>query len=106
MPDYFYVYPGYLSEESTRREGRRVPAPLALKDVTAEEIATAAKKLGYAVELQANKQYPRQFYRYAGRVKLSKNAGGRKKTDVLRLLVAEIRRARPAGAPPHHGGHK
>ena len=106
MPDYFYVYPGYLSEGSSRSAGRRVPASLAIKEVTAEEIAEAAKKLGYKVELQADKHYPRQFYLYSGRVKLSKKPEGRKKTAVLRSLVAEIRRMRPAAAPAHRGGHK
>lgn len=104
MPDYFYVYPGYLSEGASRREGRRVPAPLAVKDVTAEEIVEAARKLGYKVELQATKHYPRQFYTFAGRVKLAKR-GTTKKTEVLRALVNEIRRARPAGPHSHRGGH-
>ncbi len=105
MPGYFYVYPGYLSEGSTRREGRRVPVPLAVKDVTAEEIAEAARKLGYAVELQSTKHYPRQFFTYSGRVKLSKKSGA-KKAEVLRALVAEIHRARPPIGVAHKGGHK
>jgi signal recognition particle subunit SEC65 len=104
MPDYFYVYPGYLAEGSSRREGRRVPAPLAVRDVSAEEIAEAAKKLGYTVELQAGKQYPRQFYTFAGRVKLSKQ-GGVKKAEALRALVTEIARARPPHGTAHKGGH-
>lgn len=105
MPDYFYVYPGYLSDGASRREGRRVPAPLAVKEVSAEEILEAAKKLGYTAELQSAKQYPRQFYTYAGRVKVMKREGT-KKTAVLRSLVAEIRRTRPAGASPHKGAHR
>jgi signal recognition particle subunit SRP19 len=105
MPDYFYVYPGYLTEGSTRREGRRVPAPLAVRDVTSEEIAEAARKLGYHAEVQSDKHYPRQFFTYSGRVKLTKKSGATK-TAVLRALVSEIRRARPPGSSPHKGGHR
>ena len=104
MPDYFYVYPGYLTDGVSRRGGRRVPTPIAVKDVTAEEIAEAARALGYKVELQAGKQYPRQFFSYSGRVKLTKK-GSAKKTEVLRALVSEIRRTRPATAAGHKGGH-
>ena len=106
MPDYFYVYPGYLMEGASRREGRRVPASLALKEVTAEEIALAARHLGYSVELQASKQYPRQFFHYAGRVKLSKKKDDVKKPEILRRLVLEIRKSRPPPGTAHpKGGH-
>ena len=103
MADYFYVYPGYLAEGASRREGRRVPGTSAIRDVTAEEIAEAARKLGFKAEVEGGKQYPRQFYHYSGRVKLTKK-GSTKKAAVLRALVAEIRRARPTAGAPHKGG--
>ncbi len=94
MPDYFYVYPAYLSEGVARREGRRVPALTSVKEVTIEEIAEAAKRLGFSAEIQAQKNYPRQFFTYAGRVKVTKK-GNVTKTEFLRRVAAEVRRLRP-----------
>jgi signal recognition particle subunit SRP19 len=93
MPDHFYVYPEYLSKELSRTEGRRVPAPEGLADLTAEEIAQAARKLGHQAEVEAGKHYPRRFYRYHGRVKVSKKSGS-SKSGFLRALAAEVRKLR------------
>jgi len=96
MPDHFYVYPAYL-EKVPRSAGRRVPAPAGLGDVSAEEIVEAAKRLGVKAELEAEKQYPRRFFTYAGRVKITKKAGTTK-TAFLRALAAELQRRRGQGA--------
>lgn len=95
MPDHFYVYPAYLSAELSRGEGRRVPGATAIPQVTSAEILAAAKHLGYSAEIEANKQYPRQFFTYAGRVKISKHSGT-SKAGSLTAIAAEIRRSRPA----------
>ncbi len=104
MPDYFYVYPAYLSEGAARREGRRVPAASSVKEITAEEIAQAATRLGFTAEVQAEKNYPRQFFTYAGRVKVTKK-GSVPKTEFLRRVAAEIRKTRPKAAAPSTGSH-
>lgn len=105
MPDYFYIYPAYLSEGLSRSSGRRVDAPHAVKDVTAEEIVTAAKHLGFPAEVEASKQYPRQFFTFAGRVKVTKK-GKVSKTEFLRRVAAEIRRVRPRTPSASGGGHR
>jgi signal recognition particle subunit SRP19 len=98
VPDHFYVYPAYLSAELSRRDGRRVPTAMASAQISTAEIVAAAKRLGFAAEIEANKQYPRQFYTYAGRVKISK-AKGTTKTRFLTAVAVEIHKARPpAGA--------
>lgn len=97
MPDYFYVYPAYLEKGISRADGRRVPSASGLADLTAEEIADAAKRLGCTAEVEGQKQYPRRFFTYAGRVKVTKH-GGTTKAEFLRSLVAEIQRQR-ARAP-------
>ncbi len=102
MPDYFYVYPAYLSEGIARREGRRVPAPSSVKEVTIEEIAEAAKRLGFVAEIQAEKNYPRRFFTYSGRVKVTKKDRVTK-AEFLRRVAAEVRRARPATVAPAVG---
>jgi signal recognition particle subunit SEC65 len=96
MPDHFYVYPAYLGRGLSRSDGRRVPEPETLPEVTAEEIAQAAKRLGYAAEVEAGKQYPRDVPTYAGRVKVTKRAG-LTKAKFLRLVTGEVRKLRAVG---------
>ena len=95
MPEHFYLYPAYF-EKTSRGSGRRVPAPDGLGDVTAQEIADAAKRLGAKVEIEPDKQYPRRFFTYAGRVKVTKNAGTTK-TAFVRALARELKRHRAQG---------
>ena len=103
MPDYFYVYPAYLAEGTSRRGGRRIPAPSALKEVSAEEIVQAAKRLGLSAVAEPAKQYPRQVSAYAGRVKITKK-GSTAKAELLRRLAVEIRKLRPRGGAAGSGG--
>jgi signal recognition particle subunit SRP19 len=93
MPDHFYVYPAYLEKGIARADGRRVPAAASLEDLTAEEIAQAAKRLGCSAEVEPAKQYPRRFFTYAGRVKVGKKAGTTK-AEFLRAVAREIQRQR------------
>jgi signal recognition particle subunit SEC65 len=96
MPEHFFVYPAYLARESSRALGRRVPAAAAVKDVTIEEIVRAATTLGFTAIAEPEKQYPRQFYTYAGRVRVTKQAGT-SKTAFLRRLADQIRRQSTEG---------
>jgi signal recognition particle subunit SRP19 len=93
MPDHFYVYPAYLDRGLSRAEGRRVPEAEAFADLTAEEIAKAAQRLGYRAEVESDKQYPRRAWAAAGRVKVTKRSGTTK-TGFLRPLAREIRKLR------------
>jgi signal recognition particle subunit SEC65 len=97
MPDHFYVYPAYLGRGLSRRAGRRLPATEAVAEASADEIVTAAKRLGFKAEAESEKQYPRRFFAYEGRVKVTKKAGTTK-TVFLRAVAAELRRQRPAPA--------
>ena len=92
MPDHFYVYPAYL-EKLPRAHGRRVPAAEGLSDVSAQEVLDAAKRLGAKAELEAEKNYPRRFFTYAGRVKVTKKPGT-SKAAFLRALAKELKRHR------------
>ena len=95
MPDHVYVYPGYLSKSGSRSDGRRVPQTLAAADLTLEAIVTAAKALGFQAEAEPEKNYPRLFHEYGGRVKIAKKAGI-SKTRLLRMLAEELAK-RPTG---------
>ena len=96
MPDHFYIYPTYLGRERTRKDGRRVPSPLALADVTGEEIVAAAQHLGFKAVLESDKQYPRSVSSYEGRVKVTKK-GSTTKAALLRSVAGELARRRTAG---------
>jgi signal recognition particle subunit SEC65 len=98
MPDHFYVYPAYLLKSGSRALGRRVPAELSLPDVNLEQIAAAASSMGYRVHAEPDKQYPRQYYRYAGRLKVVKKAGV-SKAKFLRELAEVLRRRAEAEKP-------
>ena len=96
MPDHVYVYPGYLSRGLSRADGRRVPASSAVEDPTTETILAAAQRLGFRAEAEPEKQYPRRFFEYGGRVKVAKRPGVAK-TQLLRMIAEEMRRAPAAG---------
>jgi signal recognition particle subunit SEC65 len=96
MPDHIYVYPAYLTKESSRADGRRVPAAHAPATATVEQIVAAAKVLGFHAEAEPERGYPRQGGD-AGRVKVTKRSGV-SKTKLLRLLADELRKSGPA--PP------
>jgi signal recognition particle subunit SRP19 len=98
MPDHVYVYPGYLAKGGSRSDGRRVPVDMASADLTLEAIVSAAKALGYKAEAEPEKNYPRLFFQYAGRVKIAKRPGV-SKTKLLRLLAQEILAHPERGSP-------
>ncbi|MCI4358789.1 MAG: signal recognition particle subunit SRP19/SEC65 family protein [Thermoplasmata archaeon] len=95
MADHFYVYPAYLSHDATRALGRRVPQSSAVGPITVEDILVAARSLGFTAEAEPDKQYPRRFYRYEGRVKVAKQAGTTKATFLVRL-AEELKKTHPA----------
>ncbi|MCI4373041.1 MAG: signal recognition particle subunit SRP19/SEC65 family protein [Thermoplasmata archaeon] len=96
MPDHFYVYPTYLLRERTRKDGRRIPAALALADLTGQEIVDAAQHLGFKAELESDKQYPRSASSFEGRVKVVKK-GTTTKAAFLRSVAGELARRRAIG---------
>ena len=97
MPDHFYVYPAYLGRGVSRKGGRRVPEADSISDLTADEIVAAAKRLGFRAEVETEKQYPRRFYDYAGRVKVTKKESTTK-ARFLKELAAELRKQRATTA--------
>jgi signal recognition particle subunit SEC65 len=99
MPDHFYIYPTYLARGGSRKDGRRVPAPLGLADLTAEEIVAAAQHLGYKAELEGQKVYPRTSAESGGRVKVTKKGirGSTTKAEFLRVVAGEVARRRAVG---------
>jgi signal recognition particle subunit SRP19 len=97
MPDHFYVYPAYLGRGLSRKGGRRVPEAQTLSELTADEIVASAKRLGFQAEVEAEKQYPRRFFDYSGRVKVTKK-GATTKARFLRELAADLSKQRAGAA--------
>ena len=91
MPDHYYVYPAYLLRDLPRASGRRVPSAVAVAEVTVEELVAAAKSLGFAATAEADKQYPRQAFRYEGRIRVTKKKGV-SKSQFLLQVAAELQR--------------
>ncbi|MCI4319915.1 MAG: signal recognition particle subunit SRP19/SEC65 family protein [Thermoplasmata archaeon] len=96
MPDHFYVYPAYLRRETPRTAGRRVPKASAPEEVSLTDLVAAAKSLGFQATAEEAKQYPRQFHRYEGRMKVTKKAGVTK-TEFLRRVAAVLAQQAPTG---------
>ena len=97
MPDHYYVYPAYLAKETSRADGRRVPASRAPATASLEQILAAAKVLGLQAQAEPEREYPRQGGGELGRVKVTKKSG-LTKARLLRMLADEIRKAGPAPA--------
>ena len=95
MPDFFYVYPTYLSRSTSRALGRRVANASTVPDATIEEIAAAARALGFTATPEPDKQYPREVHSFRGRVKVAKKDGVTKAT-FLRRVAAEVTKRRAA----------
>ena len=93
MPEHFFVYPAYLDKSQPRSMGRRIPGADAPSEVTPDEIVAAALALGVKAVAEPDKQYPRTFFTYSGRVRVTKNKG-LTKAKFLRDLAREITRRR------------
>ena len=91
MPDHFYIYPAYLTKGGPRSLGRRVPSDAAVAEVTLEELVAACRSLGWTASAEPDKQYPRQYYRWSGRVKVAKRSG-LSKSKALREVASVLRR--------------
>ncbi|MBD3340642.1 MAG: hypothetical protein GF353_16155 [Candidatus Lokiarchaeota archaeon] len=89
---FLLFWPQYFEAKKTRKEGRRLPKNLAIDKVTTGEIAEAAKKLGYLVEVEYGLRYPRTWWEKTGRVSI--NTKGKKKSKIIHEIAREIRRKR------------
>jgi signal recognition particle subunit SRP19 len=83
------LWPVYFEAGKSRSEGRRVPAHLAVKGVTAEAILKAAKAAGYEAEFDPNAKHPAHWFDNSGRVLVRT---GEKKTVVLRKVALQLKR--------------
>ena len=89
---FLIFWPQYFDVKRSRSEGRRLPKNLAVEKVKIEEIAKAARRLGYRAEIEQTYKYPRSWWENPGRVVV--NTKGKKKSKVLLEVAKEIRKMR------------
>ena len=83
------IWPAYLDAERSRREGRRVPASVAVPDPDVEEIAEAVGQVGYDAVIERDVTYPREPWRESGRV-MVRGADDDAKNDLVQAVAAYV----------------
>jgi len=83
------LWPVYFEASKSRSGGRRVPAHLAVRGVTAEAVLKAAKAAGYEAELDPNAKHPAYWFESSGRVLVRTDE---RKTSVLRKVALQLKR--------------
>jgi signal recognition particle subunit SRP19 len=83
------LWPAYFDAALSRREGRRVPADLAVDAPEVDEVAAAVRQVGYEAVIERDQSYPREPWRTRGRV-LVTDADDATKTDLVGAAAAYV----------------
>jgi len=89
---FLIFWPQYFELKKTRSQGRKLPKNLAIEKVSIEEIAAAAKRLEYQVQIEPSLKYPKSWWEESGRVLI--NTKGKKKSKVIKEIAKEIKKIR------------
>ena len=87
---FLIFWPQYFDAKRSRSNGRRLPKKFAIEKVNLEDIAKAARNLGYNIEIEMNYKYSRTWWDDPGRVLI--DAKGKKKSKVMLEVAKEIRK--------------
>ena len=68
LEERYILWPAYFEREYTRKQGRRVPKKMAVKEVSAKDIFEAVRAMGFDAELNNDSAYPRMWWDTKGRV--------------------------------------
>ena len=82
------IWPAYFDIKYSRKEGRRVPREIAIRDPKIEEIEKAAMKLGLKPILKLGSAYSQYPWRKTGVLLVDKKGS---KTEVIKLIAKELR---------------
>ncbi|MFW9916093.1 MAG: signal recognition particle subunit SRP19/SEC65 family protein [Candidatus Thorarchaeota archaeon] len=94
--DYWMVFPELLDAQLSRRMGRRIGLSEAVEEPTLLEIKLAAQKLGYTVEIQKEKAYPRRWWDSRGLATIPVMENLTKQQLLLQLSDTIRKKVRPA----------
>jgi signal recognition particle subunit SRP19 len=87
---FLIFWPQYFDGKRSRSKGRRLPKKFAVEKVNLEDIAKAARNLGYNAEIERHYKYPKTWWEDSGRVVI--NSKGRKKSKLIVEVAKEMRK--------------
>ena len=88
---FLIFWPQYFEAKRSRSNGRRIPRKFAIEKINLDEIAKAARKLGYNAEIERTYKYSRTWWDDPGRVLI--DTKGKKKVKVLLEVAKEIKKS-------------
>lgn len=94
--DRFVLWPHYFDESRSHRDGRRVPAALAVKSPDVRWVEVAAKRAGLAPDVEEDARHPSVPYEKSGRVLIAKKGG---KQASIRAVAEKMRESAERHAP-------
>ncbi len=80
----------YFDKRLTRKQGRRLPRNEAVDKLTLEQLAEAARMLGYEVDVDSEARFPASWFDHPGRIIV--NTAGQSKSKVLAKIGKELRK--------------
>lgn len=83
----YVIWPVYLDASVSRSKCRKVPLNLAVKNPTIEQIAAAARSLGWSVEIEPG-SHPAFWWRKSGKVIIKPKEPLSKYGIILRIAQA------------------
>ena len=86
--DRFVLWPHYFDVGRSHKDGRRVPAALAVKAPDARWIEVAAKRAGFSAEVEEAAHHPSVPYEKVGRVLVAKKGP---KQAMIRAVAEKMR---------------
>jgi len=87
---FLIFWPHYFDAKKNRSNGRRVSRKFAIDKFSLEDIAKAARNLGYNAEIERGYKYPKSWWEEPGRVLI--DTKGKKKNKVMLEVAKEIRK--------------
>ena len=85
------VWPANLDSTKSRKEGRKLAKSLSVQVPRLDEMNEAAKRISLEAEVVPAKSRPRTWWERSGYLILPK---GETKTEVLRGIASEVKKAR------------
>ncbi len=80
----------YFDKRLTRKQGRRLSANETIDKLTLEQLAEAARMLGFEVEVDPEARFPASWSEHPGRIIV--NTEGQVKSKVLQKIGKQLRK--------------
>ena len=85
------IWPFFFDSSKSRKEGRRVPRSICVENPTVEEVAEAARKCGYEVEIDGEAKHPAHWFESKGRIFVYSED---KKTVIVKRVATKLKELR------------